>query len=112
MHARLIWSSRLSLSILLWGKCPTNTFTLNHQSYMRAVLGRYGPGLRDSESQPAQETLVTVHWPFSPSKSTWMLPTKSGLCVEVGRVGAVQGERHPWDQNQSMISGVRLRSWF
>ena len=32
---------------------------------------------------------MTVHWPLSPSKSTWMLPTKSGLCVEVGRVGAV-----------------------
>ena len=55
---------------------------------------------------------MTVHWPLSPSKSTWMLPTKSGLCVEVGRVGAVRGERHPWGQNRSMISGVRLRSWF
>lgn len=99
------------LSSLLLGKCPTNTFTLKHQSSMRAVLGRYGPGLRDSETQPAQETLVTVNWPLSPSKSTWMLPTKSGLCVEVGRVGWGRG-RHPWDQNQSMISGLRLRSWF
>ena len=55
---------------------------------------------------------MTVHWPLSPSKSPWMLPTTSGLCVEVGRVGAVRGERHPWGQNRSMISGVRLRSWF
>lgn len=56
---------------------------------------------------------MTVNWPLSPSKSTWMLPTKSGLCVEVGRVRWGWGwGRHPWDQNQSMISGVRLRSCF
>ena len=55
---------------------------------------------------------MTVHWPLSPSKSTWMLPTKSGLCVEVGRVGAVRGGKTPlgpepeydlWSQTQILV---------